>query len=663
MKNNIILLICIVATGFKSTAQQKYFYASFDADSAVGVKGKSKCFDGFFTSVEFPSGTLPNSNNLTVEAWVALQEYASNVAAIADKEKDFQQGYLFGINQYGKLSGSVAINDNWITIVSDQPVPLLRWTHVAMVLEDGQSLTLYINGRNCGRTALFGRMSGCDSCNLCIGKTQTKSTAANTERAASMGIKSYNHFDGLIDELFIHPNALTTEELVAKFSATPVSNPQPLVYRQMPSGPGTKGKFGAFYTKLKYSPSWDALWRGSDFPDVVVRFENSPVRFVFWRGTGYIPAVVNEKNMWMSDQSIEHYGTGECYEAMGDKQARYSHVRVLENTPARVVVHWRYALASITHQLLPEDEDGWSDWVDEYWTIYPDGIAARKQVLWSKRYEKDKGVMQWQETILFCQPGTKPEDNLDTKAITFMDMKGNRESYSWDDGPPKFTVFSKPAYQPIEFINFRSHYKPFNIFSERRICNPFSFGYTKGYTKFPNWNHWPVQQLPSDGRNAVAPDKPSHSSLTDGNGNTQIVEKKDDGSYWACMLKGMTDRPVDALLPLARSWNYAPAINGISAGVDYSYDKYQRAYLLTASSNTIPKIVFTVLASNESPLYNLPIVINNWQADLLKIYIDGKMLKEGQDFTIGNIPGLQTNQVVVFAKMLRTKPVLVVLKK
>ena len=58
---------------------------------------------------------------------------------------------------------------------------------------------------------------------------------------------------------------------------------------RLPSGPKGSGRFGAYYVRLKYSLTWDKLWKVSDHPDVVVRFDESDHRFVFWRGTSYIP--------------------------------------------------------------------------------------------------------------------------------------------------------------------------------------------------------------------------------------------------------------------------------------------------------------------------------------------------------------------------------------
>jgi Concanavalin A-like lectin/glucanases superfamily len=653
MKHKITLIALLIIC-CQSFSQVMELREGFDDGTVTGVRGNGKFFDGYFTQYIIPASGLPTSGSFTIDAWIAVQEYAANVAAIADRETEFKKGYLFGIDQYGKLSASVAVNDKWVSVVSDEVVPLLKWTHVAVAVSNEKNIALFINGKKSGNLDLPGNISFCDSCSISVGRTQTKSTPTFTERATSAGIKTYNYFDGLIDELYFNNEALSEAVIAKRFASIKPINLQPLQYRQMPSGPPAPGKFGAVYTKLNYSPGWDALWRGSEYPDIVVRFDDNPVRFVFWRGTGYIPGIVNEKNMWATDQSLEHYGTGECYEAMGDKQTRYSHVRIIENTPARVVIHWRYALAGIKHQLLPEDEYGWSDWTDEYWTIYPDGVAARKQVLWSKRYEKDKDVMQWQETIFFCQPGTRPQDNVDMEAITFMDMEGNKKSYSWENGPPKLKVFDIPKYQPIEMVNFKTGYKPFNIFNEKRVCEPFSFGNMKDYTTFPNWNHWPVQQIASDGRNAVAPDKPSHASLTDSDGKTQIVEKKDDGSYWACMLKGMTDKPIDSLMVLAKSWNYAPPVSNLSKGVTASFDKYQRAYILKSNNASEKEIKFSIQASAASPIYNLPLVIENWNSNAAIVTVNNKLLKEGKDYYVGNITELEQNKVVIYIKIKTT---------
>lgn len=124
---------------------------------------------------------------------------------------------------------------------------------------------------------------------------------------------------------------------------------------KLPSGPSGPGTFGAYYTHLNYTPEWDQHWRVDDHPDVVVRFEDGGHKFVFWRGTSYIPCWVTDNDIWYTNEFVERRGnhspnTEGCVEPMSDKQCRYSHVRVIESNEARVVIHWRYAPVDVRYE-------------------------------------------------------------------------------------------------------------------------------------------------------------------------------------------------------------------------------------------------------------------------------------------------------------------------
>jgi hypothetical protein len=617
-----------------------------------GVRGKALVFDGYHTEIACEPRTSPAlGNRFTLSAWVAPQEYSWNLSAIINRQQDFQKGWFLGINQTGQLVGSMAMDTGWKTCTSEHPLPLLKWSHVTMVCDAAKGITLYIDGAKAAETATSGQPVPAHDVMMCIGKTQTPMTPARTERKTSQAVRSWMYFDGLIDEIEIRNRALTDAEVLTAFTQTPISNKQPLQYRKMPSGGDEPIPFGACYTKLRYAPGWDALWRGSDLPDVVVRFAGSPVKLVFWRGTGYIPAMVSENGIWMTDQSGENFGSGECFEAMGDKQCRYSHVRIIENTPARAVVHWRYALASISHKIKHETETSSGDWMDEYWTAYPDGVAIRKQVLWS-RFDAP-GTYQFQETIFFNQPGTKPQDNVEYEAITFMDMNGKKASYSWETGAPK--TFPDPMFKPIEMVNFKSKYRPFSIHHPERVTRPFSFGWVREYSTFPCWNHWPVSQIPSDGRNAQAPDKPSHSSLTQVNGDQQKHERFPDGSVRVRSLIGMTTEPVDSLLPLARSWNSPPRLDSRSPGFTSSgYDPYQRAYLFEKQKDAGRELVCEISATPDSPAVNLCLVIKNWGDSPASVRLDGQPVS-GDACAMGSIQSPEGDNLVVWLPVNSTR--------
>jgi hypothetical protein len=124
------------------------------------------------------------------------------------------------------------------------------------------------------------------------------------------------------------------------------------------------------YATLSFSPAWDRLRRLGPDSDVVVRFDDSAMRLVFWQGTNYIPAWVTENGKWYTDEFLETWGSGcggaaDC-EPMSDKQSRYSHVSVLTSSDARAIVHWRYALAEARNYegAHADPLSGWFDWAD-----------------------------------------------------------------------------------------------------------------------------------------------------------------------------------------------------------------------------------------------------------------------------------------------------------
>ena len=196
--------------------------------------------------------------------------------------------------------------------------------------------------------------------------------AANNNMPLVYGI------EGLIDEVMIYDRALTAEEIRKSFQefcppAGELARPD-LERRILPGevDGSPAEKFGATCRTLKFHELWDNLWRPGTYRDIVVRFDTVPGSVVFWQGTSFGSGWVTENNKWMSDQSWEIGGPHGCAEHMADKRGRFDHVRLIENTDARVVVHWRYASIDVGY-VFP----GTDVWADEYYTIYPDGVGVR----------------------------------------------------------------------------------------------------------------------------------------------------------------------------------------------------------------------------------------------------------------------------------------------
>ena len=99
-----------------------------------------------------------------------------------------------------------------------------------------------------------------------------------------------------------------------------------------------------------------------------------------------------------------------CQEPMSDKQVLYNHVRLLENTPARAVIHYRFPLVDVNKvKANYVNESGWYDVADWYYYIYPDGIAAKVEQLWTS----GKRDHEWQESMAIFGPDQHPHDLIE----------------------------------------------------------------------------------------------------------------------------------------------------------------------------------------------------------------------------------------------------------
>jgi len=274
---------------------------------------------------------------------------------------------------------------------------------------------------------------------------------------------------------------------------------------------------------------------------------------VFWRGTRYSPCWVTENGKWMAVQSLETgvwpeelrrregQGAVGCCEHMSDSQCRFSHVRIVENTDARVVAHSRYAMVDAAFWFAEYDEvAGQGQYGDEFYYVYPDGVASRDVTGWWPEpvHRID------QETIFLSEPGTRPEDNCELAALTLANLKGESKTCSWENGYPGLDL----AALVIQMVNLKSRFRPLIIVKPGSRIGTFNCEVRREFSHFPWWNHWPVARVGSDGRYAMAPDQAAHSSLS------RVTQPAD------AFLYGMTDKPPAEMLPLAKAWIHPPAL-------------------------------------------------------------------------------------------------------
>jgi len=633
-----------------------------------GVSGTALAFDGYFSKVTLPGRKAPRlTDELTLEAWVVLGAYPWNDAGIVHQSAGEpitreaykhgytdpyvyrpwkMQGYMLGIDPYGrpvfKVNGRQAGGgevQHKEKVSTEYVIPTYRWVHLAGVYGH-RRMSLYMNGKLIEESPASGVIEVPDR-DVLVGLNgdaqRISDPVSHSDFAANNNLPMIYGIEGLIDEVKIYDRALSHEQIRRSYRAflPPAQDVEnPCLERRILPGEVTgrpAGKFGATYTTLEYHELWDNLWRPSTYRDIIVRFDTLPTSVVFWQGANFGSGWVTANNQWMSDQSCEAGGPHGCAEHMSDKRARFGRVRLIENTDARVVVHWRYPCVDVGYKFFSMDL-----WADEYCTIYPDGTGIRHVA---------RAPSGWHDIQLFTQPGTTCLDNVSLTALTVANLDGQTADLSWalpnriPDNPIKDAC--------IKVINFKSDWKVFAIYREGARFDTWGQFEQSKHTPDPfagPWNHWPVGLNPSDGRYAVAHDRATHASL----GGAEHV-----GNF---IMYGFTDQTATSLIPLAKSWNRPPKLKSVNGCESSGYSQTERAYRLVAKASSVS---FALDGSEETPVHNPCFVIEQWtNKNKSRLVVNGKELASGKSFRQGTTRGADgTMTLVVWVELESVSPV------
>jgi hypothetical protein len=351
----------------------------------------------------------------------------------------------------------------------------------------------------------------------------------------------------------------------------------------------------------------------------------------------------------MADQSVEGYDKDYTYEHMNDKQNRYSHVRVIETSDARAVVHWRYALVNVKNELWNVQERlGNGAWVDEYYYFYPDATGVRK-ITWSR--DTLGSPIQYQESIPLTQPGQLQGDVVNPDYVTVGTLAGETQVFSYVEDP-KPDSKPVPADLVIQRHNLKSRYKPFIVFEPGNHMEYLRDMNLANLSRPGSGNHWPVAQILSDGRTSLAADRASH--FLGFPISEPPLHRGPDGRDYRCSLYGMTDRPFSDLVELARSWARAPELRVASEGfTSLGYDRSERAYRLARTAETARDLELMLAASPTSPARNLAVVVENWGEADAALSLDGAPVPRGPAFRFGLRRSLERTDLVVWIEVRR----------
>jgi hypothetical protein len=249
-------------------------------------------------------------------------------------------------------------------------------------------------------------------------------------------------------------------------------------------------------------------------------------------------------------------------------------------------------------------------------------------------------------------PGEKASFDAETMKLLARISDLEPQTHKWLMQPPGANILQ---------VNLKAKYSPFVVVDPRQVAiDCYAGEIIPERSMFPWWNHWPVsQQIRSNGRWAVAPDRVSHSSLAHIQ-SWHPYEESEDG-ITMLMLNGLTDKAGAALVPLAQSWLSPAVMELASAGFRAEgFDPAQKAFVVArdGAPDTQPLEV-RLAATSASPIDNPAFLVRNWGAGGVEVSIDGAPIASSSDVRVGQVHRLEGDDLVVWIRKSSTSPVTV----
>jgi sucrose-6-phosphate hydrolase SacC (GH32 family) len=256
-------------------------------------RDRSLRLDGYSVWISHLAMRLPRrSGALTVAAWLALESYPVNEAAIVQLGSQPAAETRLSIDKWGYLLFSVHHGDSTSECKSVNPVAKARWVHLAGVLGDSGT-TVYIDGTAAGHVPTSqGQLEFNEDGNAVLGRS--------TDCAIVAGIFATGVLNGLLRDVRAFDGELSQRSITqiveqSKPASPPdlqingpwcVDDPQRPVYHALPPRAWTNephglihwgGQYHLFYQKNPNGPFWGHInWGHMTSPDLY-RWTEMPV--------------------------------------------------------------------------------------------------------------------------------------------------------------------------------------------------------------------------------------------------------------------------------------------------------------------------------------------------------------------------------------------------
>jgi hypothetical protein len=225
--------------------------------------------------------------------------------------------------------------------------------------------------------------------------------------------------------------------------------------------------------------------------DVAVFLPNG-ARFVFWRGSSYVPFWAGRHNTALSyewaETSPPKEGYADCVEPLMDKELRYGRVKIMESTKARVHVRWSYQSCDFKYKV-------WGDSAVEDFYFYRDGFGTRVLTLQSV----PTGDYELSEFIILTPQETYPFSVLPSNLADILFVDGQKRELRFPFFPNEQGEKAKSRDMPAIY-RVRLHkdetmaavyFNPLDTKLPPAIFAPF---FDKGQLVTPCYwgSHWPL---------------------------------------------------------------------------------------------------------------------------------------------------------------------------
>jgi sucrose-6-phosphate hydrolase SacC (GH32 family) len=284
---------------------------------AEGAVGKALRLDGYSVYLAKSVAALNEPmDELTVEAWVALEAYPVANAPFLNQYTYPGKGFFFGMDRWGRWYLAASVNGEWYTAWGTDAFPKNRWAHVAGTYKRGEGLKVYLDGALAGAAVTPNApITPEPSQSLTIGRDVHTSHVAGIFPTGMLG--------GLIDEVRVYDHARTGSQIRESFTAvSPPTDPDLAVppsrfaddhhrpaYHPIPAANWTNephglvrhdGRYHLFYQKNPNGPYWEQIHWGHLSSVDLVDWRHEPIALA--PAPGY-----DERGIWSGD-AVVHDG-------------------------------------------------------------------------------------------------------------------------------------------------------------------------------------------------------------------------------------------------------------------------------------------------------------------------------------------------------------------